>query len=389
MKILFIHQYFKTPEEGGGIRSYHMASELVARGFDVTVITAHNKSGYIRKMVNGVEVHYLPIAYDNSFGFLQRVSSFLRFTFRSIRLAGRLPNVHLAYVITTPLSTAFVALYLKRFARIPYVFEVGDLWPEVPVKIGILKNPFLKACAYWLENMAYQNAAGIIALSPGIAAYIQKKVSSKPIAVIPNISDIDYFQPVDQEEKKEGLRILYCGALGVANHLEFLLAVAKACEKRKLPIQFTIVGEGARHEAIAEHANTLANVTLLGFVNRQELRKIIDRHDAFYVSFLKVPVLHTGSPNKYFDGLAAGKLMIINLGGWLKELTEQHGCGFAYDPERPEDFITMIEPYLRDPALLKKAQLNARLLATQYSVKHSADKAEMFLRQMIKPAEHT
>ena len=378
MKILMIHQYFKTPTDGGGIRSYHVAKGLVDRGHEVVVVTAHNRIEQTTMDVEGVIVHYLPIAYDNSFGFLKRVISFLRFTIRSMRVASQVPSVDIAYVITTPLSTAFVALFLKFFRGTPYLFEVGDLWPEVPVKMGILNNSLLRKAAYFLEKKAYQHAKGLIALSPGIAEYMAQKAPKQPICMVPNMSDLDYFQPSKTQEPGT-ISVLYCGAIGVANHLEYLLSAARESEQRALPVTFTIVGDGARKSEIKALAQPLGNVTVLDFVNRTELKKLIAQHDAFYVSFMNVPVLHTGSPNKFFDGLAAGKLMIMNLGGWLKELTEQHACGFAYDPEKPTEFVEKIAKYLEDPGSLDVAQQNSRKLAEEFSVRLSVDKLEGFM----------
>ena len=378
MKILLIHQYFKTPADAGGIRSYHVARGLVERGHEVVVITAHNRSSYRKTTVEGSQVHYLPVAYDNTFGFLRRVVSFLRFTFRSIRIAVKEPDVDIAYVITTPLSTAFVALYLKTFRGIPYVFEVGDLWPEVPVKMGILQNPLIKALAYLLEKKAYHHAIGLVALSPGIAEYMTAKVPDQRVVIVPNMSDLDFFQP-STTAFPDRIKVLYCGAIGVANHLEFLLDAAKECQREKLPVSFTIVGEGARKIAIATLARSVANVEVLEAVDRSGLKSLIDQHDAFYVSFQDVAVLHTGSPNKYFDGLAAGKLMILNLGGWLKELTESSQCGFAYDPHRPSEFVKQLTTYLKNPDLLTLAQQSARKLAKDFSVERSIEKIEKFI----------
>jgi len=375
MKILYIHQYFKIPENGGCIRSYHLAKGLIAAGHEVVMLTAHNHMEYIEEEVDGIQVKYLPVAYDNSFGFRKRLSSFFKFITASVKLAKK-ERYGYAYVMTTPLSTAVIALYLKWFRGLPYFFEVGDLWPEVPVKMGILKNPLIKQAAYFLEYLAYKNADRIVGLSPSISAYIKERHPDKKIATIPNISDLHFFQPA--KKLHEGLKILYCGTIGVANHLEYLIAVAEASLAKELPIQFTIVGSGARQNAIEGMAKNLSNVTLVDFVNRAVLKEIIAEHDAFYVSFKDIDVLHTGSPNKYFDGLAAGKLMILNLGGWLKEVTEKHACGFSYDPDKPEEFIQKITPYINDLELLLQAQQHARTLSKQYSLETAQMKMNSF-----------
>ena len=142
MRILYIHQYFKTPEEGGSIRSYYLAKGLVDAGHEVTMVTAHN-GPYEVKKIDGVAVHYLPVPYDNSFGFAQRLWSFWSFVKLAKKEAKSLPKQDLAYVMTTPLTTGFIATYLKKELNLSYYFEVGDLWPEAPIQMGVIKNKWL------------------------------------------------------------------------------------------------------------------------------------------------------------------------------------------------------------------------------------------------------
>ncbi|MGB3466320.1 MAG: glycosyltransferase, partial [Cyclobacteriaceae bacterium] len=194
-KILYIHQYFKTPEDGGCIRSYHLAKGLIAAGYQVTMITAHNRKNYRHTDVEGISVHYLPVSYDNSYGFARRLQSFFRFFRKAVSIAGKEKDVSLAYVMTTPLTTGLIALYLRFFKRIPYIFEVGDLWPEVPVQMGYLRNVFMRKSAYLLESLSYQYAWKLVALSPGIAAYMARTEPRKPLEILPNMSDLVAFQP--------------------------------------------------------------------------------------------------------------------------------------------------------------------------------------------------
>ncbi|MFZ6010103.1 MAG: glycosyltransferase WbuB, partial [Bacteroidota bacterium] len=79
MKVLILHQHFNTPQKGGAIRSYYLAKALISEGMKVIVITAHNQNQYRNENVEGIDVHYLPVSYDNRFGFYKRSSSFLRY----------------------------------------------------------------------------------------------------------------------------------------------------------------------------------------------------------------------------------------------------------------------------------------------------------------------
>ncbi len=368
MNILYIHQYFRTPEEGGCVRSYHLAKGLIAKGHTVTMVTAHNGADET-KNIEGITVHYLSAPYDNSFSFFKRIRAFITFLVKAISVSAKTYDINLAYVMTTPLSTGVIALWVKHFRKIPYIFEVGDLWPEVPVKMRILKNPLLKYLAYWLERKVYKNAAKIVALSPEIKSYIAQIVPHKQIYTVPNFCDNENFAPTVSSSRN--LKILYAGTIGLANHLEYLIDVAKACKLNQLPVHFTIVGDGARKPLIETLAKDYSNISVLPFCNQTELKRIIDEHDAFFVCFQNIPVLHSGSPNKLFDGLASGKLIVSNLSGWTKDLIEQSKCGFYYTPEKPGEFIDKIKPFLDSEALLINAQKNAREVAEKYFEKNT------------------
>ena len=101
---------------------------------------------------------------------------------------------------------------------------------------------------------------------------------------------------------------------------------------------------------------------------KEGVKEIMNITDAVFISFKNVPVLSTGSPNKFFDGLAAGKIAIINFEGWLKELIDKKQCGIYYDTKHPESFINSLQPFLERDEYLKIFQANARDLAKNYSL---------------------
>ena len=365
MRILYIHQYFKTPSEGGCIRSYHIGERLVDEGHEVIVITASSKAPSRIERIGGMSVHYLHVPYDNQFSYIKRIIAFFKFTIGGARLGLKQKNIDLAYVMTTPLTTGLIALWLRRTKQIPFIFEVGDLWPEVPVKLGILKNKLLQNLSYGLERKIYQSAKEIVALSPEIATYISKIVPEKQIEVIPNFSDNEFFQSKNKKLADE-ISVLYCGTVGYANHLQYLLSLAKHCEKKYHQLKFTIIGAGAEFEEIQLEAKEISNVQVLAHVNRDELRDVIERHDIFYISFLNNEMLHTGSPNKFFEGLAAGKMIISNLSGWTAKYIDRYRCGFHYNPENLKEFDKKFLPYSVDSNEITEAQENARRLAEQH-----------------------
>jgi len=376
MKILYLHQYFLRPEEGGAIRSWYLAKGMVDEGHEVEMITSHNQKEYLYKEVDGIKVHYLPVYYDNKQGFIGRAMAFVRFVWLAWKMASQIKDVDYCYATSTPLTIGLIALRLKKKKGIPYIFEVRDLWPEAPIQMGAVKNPLLKSYLRSLEKKIYKSADKIIALSPGMRDGIEKACPGKPIYIIPNLSDCQFFKPEIKEPSlmrkynTDGKFVItYFGAIGKVNHLEFLLEALKAVESAGLEnVIFLVVGKGSELRRIQYMAasQSLQQIHFLGYQNKEGLREILNITDAVYISFADKPVLETNSPNKFFDGIAAGKLILVNTKGWIRNMVEEKECGFGYNPYQPEEFVSMLLPFVTDKSKLISAQKNSRNLAEQH-----------------------
>ena len=237
--------------------------------------------------------------------------------------------------------------------------------------MGAIRNPWLLRYTRDMELRIYDQAEKIIALSPGIQDNIVKKVSGKKVVLIPNMSDVNFFEPQKKNpdfenvfRTKNKFVVSYFGAIGKVNHLEYLLDSAGASLEMQLPVKFLIVGDGAEKHRLEKlgHFRNLVNVEFLPFMNKKELRELLNVTDAAYISFANKPILETNSPNKFFDALASGKLVVTNTKGWIRELAEDNQCGFYTDPERPPDFVEKISPFLKDKTKLNRFQQNARKL---------------------------
>lgn len=367
MKVLILHQHFNTPETGGALRSYYLAKALIEHGIEVAVITGGRSTKYEEQDYEGIEIHYVPVAYENRFGFYKRGLSFARYAVNATRIAGLIKGVDLCYAISVPLTVGQAAIWIERKYGIPFYFEVGDIWPEAPVQMGFVRNPFLKHSLYWLERRVYKRAQKIIALSEPIKDWISKRASGKEIVVIPNMADVEFFTPFRKPESTERFVISYIGAVGFANGLDYFLECARACSKAKMPVQFMLCGEGAMVESLKSSAAmlNLDNITFVPFQNRDGVRNILNATDASFICYKPFPILETGSPNKYFDGLAAGKLIIINFKGWIKMEIEKKGCGIALDSRFPHEIVEKLSPYVQDRGLLRQTGDRARILAEE------------------------
>ena len=339
-------------------------------------------------MLEGIEIHYLPVAYDNRFGFWSRGKAFLNYVRLAVLTCGNIKKeFSWCYAISVPLTVGIAALLIKKFYRIPYFFEVGDLWPDAPIELGFIRNSMLKKLLFGLEKRIYKRAHSLIALSPAIKTNIEKKAPGKTVHLINNMSDTQYFVPALKDsnlQKKYGVEnrfvISYIGAAGFANGLEYFLKCAMLSQEADLPFHFILSGDGAMLKFLVNNAaeKKLRNLTITGHLNREGVKEIMNITDASFVCYRSAAILESGAPNKYFDALAAGKLIIINFGGWIDDEISREQCGIRLTDE--SEITSKILPFVKDPNLLRQYQSASRALAEhKYSRQHvSAMFARLF-----------
>jgi len=381
MRIIYIHQYFKTPEEGGAVRSYHLAKGLVRAGHDVELITTGNNPTYDQRWIDGIKVHYLPVKYDQKFIYLKRIWAFLDFVKKSKLLLKKLKRPDLLYISSTPLTTGLIGLWAKRKMAIPYVFEVRDLWPKAPIEVGAIRNPLLIRYLQQLEARIYQNAMSLVALSPGIANHLRTISPQSTLHLIPNFSDLEQFQPMPKSDKllkkyglEETFTIAYTGALGKVNAVEELIDLAELAFQRSKNWQFLIMGAGSHREYLAQIAQEkgLENVIFIPFGNKASVNEVLSLADFAWISFAHLPVLKTNSPNKFFDAIAAGKPVIINHKGWVYDLMKANHLGISCLPSKLDKAFAQLEELADNPEKILKMGGNSRRLATNYFSKELA-----------------
>ncbi|MGG5578471.1 glycosyltransferase family 4 protein [Myroides sp. C15-4] len=374
MHILYIHQYFKTPNEPGGTRSYWIAKEMVSSGHKVTMITSSTKYNESIKEVNieGIKVIYLKEDYCQNMTIKRRIKAFVNFMIKSTQVAWRQKDIDLVFATSTPLTIGIPALVLKKLKKTPYVFEVRDLWPEVPIQMGALKNPIIRNLAIYLEKVIYRNSKHIIALSPGMQDGVSKYVKENKVSMVPNMSKIDEFWPREQNIellkelglKKNSFKVVHFGALGLANGADTIIESAKLL-KEDDSIEFIFIGGGSTEDKLKAKVQdyNLENVKFLGKFPMKETSEIVNFCDVSMVSFMDLPILYTNSPNKLFDSLSAGKPVLVNSAGWTKDLVEKYQCGFYTNPNLPNELVDRIKYLQANNGLMVAMGDRARNLA--------------------------
>ena len=365
MKVLYFHQHFTTPDGSGGTRSYEFAKNLISKGHEVTMVCGsyqggttgltsefkkNSRSGYVQ----GIRVIELNIPYSNKDNLIYRSIKFIHYSIKSLFIVYK-NDFDLLFATSTPLTAAIPGIFSKLIKKGKFVFEVRDLWPELPKAMGVIKNPLILYLLDILETIAYKSADGLIGLSPGIVEGIKKKSgNSKKVVMIPNGSDLDLFNIIQDDQSIEALGsihesdfiALYAGTHGKANGL---LAVAQAAKEldnmKQSNIKIVLIGDGSEKRDLLEYKarNKLENLIFIPPLPKKRLGSWMHRSNLGLQILSNIPEFYYGtSPNKFFDYLSSGLPILVNYPGWLSEIIEKEEIGYFADPKEPDSLVTKI-----------------------------------------------
>lgn len=378
----------------GGTRSYEMAKRLVAKGHEVNMITSSRDEGgngaWFETEEAGIRVHWLSVPYSNFMSFSDRIRAFMRFAWHASLRAGSL-RADVIFASSTPLTIAIPATYAKWRQKVPMVFEVRDLWPDVPAAMGALNNRVFLKAANRLERFAYKSADHVVALTPTMRDFVSGKgVPLEKISTIPNISNPEAFSHNHYPSTSGQKVLLYCGNLGPAHGPEYLLELAKAFRNRKTEVHINVIGDGKLRESMEAEAADAGvlneTISFYGKISKEDVPKFYAECDASIMTICDCELLYRHSvQNKFFDSLAAGKPVFANYRGWASELAEHESVGLILERNNPEQAASHIVDFMYDTERLKKSQVAAKKLAeSQFHVDKLADDLETILLKTLK-----
>lgn len=376
MKIAIFHQHYLGQEQGGGSRFNSMARFWKEKGHQVTVlagsVTYAGKTGetlqpwkLFRREAGdgGVEVLrcWVPDTYSRSY--FQRAISFLGYT-----VSASLACLFLArpdvIIATSPPLVAVVPAWMAsraRWKRVPWVFEIRDLWPESAITTGILApHSTMARLLYWMEKASARCADVINVLTPAFREDLIRRRLAEPekIVFVPNAADLDLFQPGPQDEDLcaemgwQGKKVfLYAGAHGRANALHQLIGAANLLRHRK-DILIACVGDGPERSRLMASAkdSRLENIVFHGPQPKSRMPALIRASVAGLAVLQNNPTFRTVYPNKVFDYMACAKPTILGIDGIARQLVcEQAEAGVFAVPEDPAAIAARIEELAERP----------------------------------------
>ena len=403
MRVIYLSQYF-PPEMGApSARVYECAREWARQGINVTVLTGmpHHPTGivpkryvgrfYCREMVDGVDVCRAYVYATPNRGVYRRAWSYFTFMVCSVVtgfFCARKPDL---VVATSPQLLAGVAGWaLATLKRVPFVFEVRDLWPESIEAVGAIRSRALLAPLYALADFLYRRACHIVVVSESSKdALVARGIPPNKVSIMKNGVDLELFRPglpADYIRAEHGLGrsfvVLYIGTMGMAHGLEVVLEAAKALGERS-DVKFLLVGEGARKDHLKEQARHLPNVLFVDGCARTKVRDYIAASDVCLVHLKRSELFKTVLPSKMFEIMGCGKPILLGVDGEARRTLDEANAGVWFPPEDSASLVNEVRRLCADRTLCKRLGRNGRRFAERnYSREVIAQRYAGLLRAM-------
>lgn len=380
MNILLIHQYFLEEDDPGGSRWNEFSRIWTAEGHTVTVLAgmmhynghekrAEYKGKYFAKKKQGdVDVWRCHVSEAYNKSFLGRLWGYFSFMFSAL-YAGLFKakgKYDVVIVTSPPLFVGITGYLISRLRRMPFVFEVRDLWPESAIDTGVLTNKLIIKLAYWVEAFIYRTARMINVLTPAFynALRDKKGIAEHKLIQISNAADFSLSEKLLRDFDREAFRkehgmegrfvITYVGAHGVANHLEQVLDAGEALADTN--VLFLLIGQGMEKERLVRLAaeRKIGNVRFLDAVPKAEVFRYILASEMGASVLKRVDTFKTVYSNKTFDYMSCKRPILMAIDGVSRELVEAAGAGVYVEPENTGEYDRIIRQYLADPGRITR-----------------------------------
>ncbi len=353
-----------------------LSQAWVAAGHQVTMLTSTAYFPDALKFAEshrtmhfaGIEVIALNVDYAHRMGFGQRVRAFLEFYRRAWTTGKRLPKPEIIYASSTPPTVGELGRRLSSRWKVPFVFETVDVWPDVPIGMGMLRNGLLRR---WLDrrtNKIYAAAAAVVALSDGMKDQILRHgVPRNKVHVCYNGTNLEAF-PFVARAVRAHTHVIYTGTVGRANGAGVIVQVCKRLQALgRDDIQFTILGGGNDLDNVQRLAAELlvTNLKFVQTVPKELVADFLASADIGVVTFAPFPVLEANSANKFYDYLASGLPVVINYQGWQARYLEEYACGLSSQMGDLEGMVDNILRLADDPQFRLEMGTRGRQLAAE------------------------
>lgn len=405
IRVLMIVNHFPPDKNPSGRLMSRLAEGLRDEGFAVDVLTSfpHYEGFTIDPAYRGrwsvhesvgddVVTRLWVLASGRKQNMLHRLANYVSFAVMST-VAGlsRRRKYDVVLANSGSFFTGISATVLRAFRGTPFLYNVQDIYPDVPVKAGQLGNGFAIRALERIARFMYDRAAIVTVISREQKnVLLRKGVSAGKLHVVPNFVDTSFIRPLPKQNpfaQRHGLAdkfvIGYAGNLGLVYDFGPLLACARHLASRP-DVLFLIVGDGVRKEEIRAHAAKLGNVRFMDFQAEKDLpflRAAIDVH----VSPYKKAAAQDSLPSKIYEIMACGRPAVVaaDRNSELRQLVDETACGLSVDPEDADSLYHALVTLYDDPVLRARMAERGRAAAVE---RFSRDRAVASYAQLLRGA---
>jgi colanic acid biosynthesis glycosyl transferase WcaI len=408
MRISILSQWY-LPEPADLL--HELACDLQELGHDIQIITGfpnypsgrlypgYHLRPWMRERIDGVDLLRLPLYPDHSRSGFKRAANYLSFAL-STSVAGpflaRRPDV--IFVYHPPLTVGLPAWVLSRFWRVPFVYQVQDMWPETLQATGMLSNGRVLRGIDRLARFVYRKAAAVCVISPGFkVTLVEKGVPTDKIFVVSNWVDRKVYYPanVDMSMAEElGLAgkfiVMFAGNMGEAQRLQTVIDAAGKLSSLK-EVEFVLVGDGIALGELNEETRRrgLKNVRFLGRYPAEAMPGLYALADVLLVHLKNDPLFEITIPHKIFSYMASGKPILAAVQGDAANVITSAGAGITCPPEDAEALACAVHELYEMPAPEREAMARSGLRAAQeeYSREVLVSQIASLLSSLVEPGK--
>lgn len=408
MRILFLTDNFPPEVNAPASRTFEHCREWVKAGHQVTVITCapnfpkgqvfpgYRNRLFARETVEGIEVVRVWSYITANEGFLKRTLDYVSFMLSALPASLRLPRPDVLVATSPQFFTACAGWLVGAMRRVPFVFELRDIWPESIRAVGAMKSSFILNQVERLELFLYRRAAAVITVTHAFKDNLQGRgIDGAKIHVVTNGADLTRFQPMEKdaalvESLGLGGKFVagYIGTHGMAHGLETLLEIARLFQDEgRDDIRVLFLGDGAAKADLVAGAGEwgLRNVVFVDTVPKSEVARYWSVLDASIIHLRGTDLFRTVIPSKLFECMAMGIPVLHGVRGESADIVEREGAGLVFEPENAAALRDRLVELAGDPELAGRLAARGLEGARKYDRRHLAARMLHHLETLVQP----
>lgn len=400
MHILFLTDNFPPEVNAPASRTFEHCREWVRAGHQVTVITCvpnfpkgkvfdgYRNALWQSEEMSGIQVIRVWSYITANEGFVKRILDYQSFMVAATLASPFVRGVDVVLGTSPQLFTTCAAYVVSRLKRIPFVFELRDLWPESIRAVGAIGNLRVLDALEWLELFLYRKAARIVSVTESFKRnLISRGIDADKITVVTNGVDTSRFQPQPRDAELASQLGLqgkfvagYIGTHGLAHSLETLLEAARRLQDDPAgrDIHLLFLGDGANKQKLMAQAKAMGldNVVFVDSVAKEQVVRYWSLLDVSIIHLKKTELFTSVIPSKLFECMGMGIPVLHGVAGESADIVEREGCGRVFEPENVDALCKGLIEMKLDPAMRENLQRKALAAAGNY------DRRKLALRML-------